>query len=747
LIRGLVQGVGFRPYIYRLATGNQLRGRVDNRINGVVIEVEGEEKSFQKFREQITQNPPVASNIKSVEVKDADLKGFKNFSIAVTGGEEPETTEICPDIAVCPECLDDLTNDMYRIAYPFTNCTACGPRFTIVDGLPYDRDRTSMKDFEMCGNCAEEYNDISDRRFHAQPVACNNCGPVYTYFEDGARITGTDNILHALSKRIMEGKSVAIKGIGGYHLICNAFDNDAIAELRRKKQRDAKPFAVMFRDIVSLEDYCVVNPAEFRELTSWRRPVVILKEKKPLSFSVNSGLGTIGALLPYMPLHYLLFCRLEIPALVMTSGNVSEEPLIKDDNDAMKLLLPLTGAIMMHNRKIVNRADDSVVRIAGGKTCLVRRSRGFVPSPVDLSLNSDGVIAFGAEQKNTFCIGKKRQAVMSQHIGDLKNLPAYEFLCESIERFEEMYRFIPSIIACDLHPDYLSTIHAEKLGRKLGIPVMHIQHHHSHLASCMAEHHLDENIIGVCLDGTGYGTDGNIWGGEFLVSNLKEFTRYAHFDYVPVPGGDKAIDEPWRMAFSYLYKYSDLIPGYRSLSCFRDIDPAQIEIIEEMIEKDINSPLSSGAGRLFDAVSAIMGLCRVSGFDSEAPLRLECAIKNETDEYYPYEAGKTIIFAKTLSSIIKDLEDTDMPLIAAKFHNTVAFAVAETCGQIRGETSLNKVVLSGGVFQNRYLLEKITGLLSRDKFDVFTNNLVPPNDGGISLGQLIIAAKTREQCV
>lgn len=712
-----------------------------------MINVEGEEEEILKFKNHMLKSPPAASQIKSVEIRQTDIAGYKDFFIDISKSGECEITEISPDIAVCPECLEDLQDDRFRIDYPFTNCTNCGPRFTIVDGLPYDRNKTSMKDFRMCDHCASEYDDIFNRRFHAQPVACNSCGPVCTYEEQGVRIEGIDDILTAVSRRIMGGKAVAIKGLGGYHLLCNALDDNAVKDLRLRKHRDAKPFAVMFRDIFSLEEYCLVNPAEYRELTSWRRPILILKQKKNLAHAVNSGLGTIGAILPYMPIHYLLFSRLETQAVVLTSGNISDEPLIKDDNLAREYLLPITGAILSYNREIVNRADDSVIRIIGSGNSLIRRSRGFVPSPVDLSCSVNGILALGAEQKNTFCIGKDKQAIMSQYIGDLKNLSTYEFYIESIARFKDLFRFKPEFLVCDLHPDYLSSIHAQKLENELHIPLIKVQHHHAHIASCMAEYHLDEKVIGISMDGTGYGTDGNTWGGEFMVADLKEFNRYCHFDYVPLPGGNKAVEEPWRMAFSYIYKYFGDNFDYESLPCLKGVGPAQFTLLKEMIDKGINSPLSSGAGRLFDAVSAILGLCTVAGFDSEAPIRLESVIVSESEDVYPYEVGNTVVFAKTLRAIINDMGSIDISLISSKFHNTVAMAIADVTEKMRRGTSINKVVLSGGVFQNKYLLERLVRLLKKKKFEVFTNHLVPSNDGGISIGQLLIASKTLGICV
>jgi hydrogenase maturation protein HypF len=600
-----------------------------------------------------------------------------------------------------------------------------------------------MKSFRMCENCNSEYNDILDRRFHAQPIACNSCGPVYQYKDSVKRLSGIKQILEEVSVQIASGKTVAIKGLGGYHLMCDALNNSAVSQLRHKKQRDSKPFAVMFSDISAVRKYCYIDEAEEKELISWRRPILILKEKEILSAAVNNGLNTIGVMLPYMPVHYMLFRILKTPVVVLTSGNISDEPIIIDDLMAEKQLMSIADSFLGHNRQILNRTDDSVIRIIDNKISLIRRSRGFVPRPVDLKCNVEGILALGAEQKNSFCIGKDNQAMMSQYIGDLKNPATYNFFTETIDRFSDLFRFKPELIVCDLHPDYLSTHHAEILENELNIPLIRVQHHHAHIASCMAEHGIDEDVIGISMDGSGLGSDGNIWGGEFMIADLKDFRRFTHFDYVPMPGGEKAIDEPWRMAFSYIYSYLGDSFDYKSVPLFKLIDDQKLLLVKEMILKKINSPVTSGAGRLFDAVSAILGLCSTATFDSEAPMRLESAIDCETNDYYPFRAAKTIVFADTIKAILEDLPGQKISVISAKFHNTVAQVILEVSRQIRKDTSLNKVILSGGVFQNKYLLEKSSYLLTRNRFKVFTNHLVPANDGGISLGQLVIASKIR----
>ncbi|MGD0755315.1 MAG: carbamoyltransferase HypF [Bacteroidales bacterium] len=727
-----------------MASKHGLFGEVENRSDGVSVIVQGDLKTIDLFGNDILQNAPPASMIKSIEISAKQIIGYNIFKIAESKTIDNQITEICPDIAVCNDCLEDLKNDPERIDYPFVNCTNCGPRFTIIEELPYDRPKTAMKDFRMCKKCNSEYSDILDRRFHAQPIACNSCGPVYKYKDSLKKLSGIKLILDEVSLKIASGETVAIKGLGGYHLMCDALNNNAVCELRRKKQREYKPFAVMFRDISAVKKYCHIDESEEKEIKSWRRPILILEQKRLLSEAVSNGLNTIGAMLPYMPVHYMLFKVLKTSAIVLTSGNISDEPIIIDDQVAENQLISVTGSFLSHNRHISNRCDDSVIRIIDKKISIIRRSRGFVPQPVDLNENVEGILAFGAEQKNSFCIGKGNQAVMSQYIGDLKNLPTYDFFNETIERFSNIFRFKPEFLSCDLHSQYLSAQSAEVLENELNIPLIKVQHHHAHIASCMAENGLDEEVIGIALDGTGLGSDENIWGGEFMIADLKGFNRFTHFDYVPMPGGEKAVDEPWRMAYAYIFKYLGENFDYKSVPLFNSIDKEKLSLIKEMIIKKVNSPMTSGAGRLFDAVSALLGLCPVSTFESEAPMRLESVIDDETDDFYPFQVNETIIFSDTMKAILADLNEQKISIISAKFHNTVAQVVLEISKKIRKDTSLDKVILSGGVFQNKYLLEKSLYLLNLNKFKAFANHLVPANDGGISLGQLVIASKLRE---
>lgn len=747
MIRGLVQGVGFRPFVYRTAARYGLKGEVNNRTDGVAVIVNGDPATVEDFSNHILAHAPHAADIKSIEVLCSPQRDFNSFSIARSINIDDQITEVSPDIAVCPECLDEMDHDPRRMEYPFINCTNCGPRFSIIESLPYDRSRTSMRSFMMCPDCESEYLEIMDRRFHAQPVACDSCGPHYTY-SDGIKVLyDLKSILHETASLVHAGKTAAIKGTGGYHLLCDALNEEAVRNLRNNKQRDSKPFAVMFRNIDSLREYCLSDDEESAELTSWRRPVMILRQRKQLAPSVSNGLNTTGAMLPYMPFHYQLFRLLETPVIVMTSGNISEEPVITDDDYAAKELGRIADALISYNRRIVNRCDDSVVRIIDHRPSLIRRSRGYVPRPVDLLTNTGNILALGAEQKNTYCLGKGNMAILSQYIGDVRNLATYEFMKESLDRFSQLFRFTPEAIACDLHPDYLSTRLASEMSSELGIPLFRIQHHHAHIASCMAEHRLDEPVIGISFDGTGYGTDGTIWGGEFLVAGLNDFTRYSYLDPVALPGGDAAVREPWKIAFSYLYKYFGSSFDFMSLPVFYQSGSEKLDFLAGMLEKNINSPLSSGAGRLFDAVSALLRLCRVETFDSEAPLRLESAIVENIGEYYPFSAGCPVVFMDMFESILEDIRKGNASLVPAKFHNTLAVVILEMAERMSKDTSIKKVVLSGGCFQNRYLLEKTCHLLREKSFFVYTNNKVPSNDGGISLGQVVIASKRFKQCV
>ena len=619
-----------------------------------------------------------------------------------------------------------------------------------------------MHKFELCEDCRKEFEDIHDRRFHAQPVACINCGPQYQINVQGVTFSGDIQTILDRIVTVLENDGIlAIKGLGGMHLACNPFSDKAVEKLRKIKYREGKPFALMFRDLESVKLHAFTEPEDERSLLSWRRPIVLLEQKQRspdqvkedtgkdlfrLPAAINSGLTSVGVMLPYMPFHYLLFRRLHIPAIILTSGNFSNEPIIIDNQTAVDQFSPFVDAIVLHNRDIENRTDDSVVRIINGKERIFRRSRGYVPTPVSMLMNVDGILAFGAELTNCFCVGKGNKAILSQHIGDLQGLETTLFYEQTIRQFIHLFRIKPTLLAVDMHPDYISGKTARSFG---DFPIVRIQHHHAHIASCMAEHGLDEKVIGVALDGTGYGSDGNIWGAEFLVCDLLDFRRITHFDYVPLPGGDMATEEPWRMAVSYLYRLFGPSLGKLDLPFLRRRDPEKVDLLITMIEKKINCPLVSSTGRLFDAVSAILDLCSVAKFPAEGPLRLESIIRKEIHTKYTYERKNTILFDSMFREILEDINNhTDSSIISAKFHNTIISVIFDSLKEIRDREGLNKVVLSGGVFQNRYLLTGIESILKDHKFAVYSHSVIPSNDGGIALGQLVIAAKRREmKCV
>jgi len=744
-IKGLVQGVGFRPFIYRLATKHDLKGSVENRNDCVQILLFGRKSNIDRFLFSVRDTAPEASNIESVDVEKIEYQDYTDFRIISSRNISEAITEISPDIAVCEECIRDMKEQANRINYPFINCTNCGPRFTIIKDLPYDRESTTMKPFVMCEECKNEYTNVLDRRFHAQPVACSNCGPHYELIFNGNTIKDTGEIIKKICELINSGKIIAVKGLGGFHIACDAFNEEAVSRLRELKNREAKPFAVMFSDINKLKKYADVNSTEEKILLSWRRPILILQEKTKLADSVSVSFPTIGTMLPYMPLHYLLFEQLETPAIVLTSGNISNEPIIIDNNEANKVLSKISDVLLVYNRDIYNRTDDSVIMVVNDKERLIRRSRGYAPSPIRMEMDVDGIIATGAELVNCFCLGKENQAIMSQHIGDLKNLETLEFYEESINQFIKLFRVKPNIIACDKHPDYLSTKYAESSGLK----TIYIQHHHAHIASCMAENKLDEKVIGVSFDGTGYGDDAKIWGGEFFICDLNEYERYTHFDYIPIPGGDKAVEEPWRMGVSYLYKtYGEEFYSL-DLPFLQKINRETVEIIVQAIKKGINCPETSSAGRLFDAVTAIINLCTISGFHAEAPMRLESVIDKNCKDLYEFDINKTIDVKKTIRGIVNDIKNkVPVSLISAKFHNTIISIIFAVVKEISLSGNIMKVVISGGTFQNKYILENLEKLLIKNKYEVYSNRIVPSNDGGIALGQLAITAKRKKlKCV
>jgi len=739
-IKGLVQGVGFRPFVYRLARQMHLKGWVGNRTDGVVVMLNTSDEELHTFLASLQKEAPPASIIDAIDFKITEHENFPDFSIKKSETVSGQITGISPDIAVCSDCLADMKTQVNRNDYPFINCTNCGPRFTIIKELPYDREKTTLNEFKMCADCLREYTDLNDRRFHAQPVACMHCGPEYTLATNNEDIRGIQQITDKMAMLINDKKIIAVKGLGGFFIACDAFCEVAVNELRMLKNRESKPFAVMFSTVESLKEFTYVDDTEEKSLLSWKRPIVLLEQKKMLTTSVNLGFNTIGAMLPYMPIHYLLFEKLNTPAIVMTSGNFSDEPIITDNNAAIEKFSRRIDAVLTYNREIYNRNDDSVVKIIGNKERVFRRSRGYVPFPLNLNINVDGILATGAELVNCFCIGKENQAILSQHIGDLKNTETYEFYCETIEHFKKLFRFTPSVIVSDKHPDYLSTQYA----RETKLPHIQVQHHHAHIASCIAEHKIDEKVIGISLDGTGYGDDCCIWGSEFFICDLETYLRFCHFEYFPMPGGDKVTEEPWRMALSYLYQIFGNDFHKFGLPFLKNIEFKTIELLCNAMDKKINCPLTSGAGRLFDAVAALINLNTHSNFHAEAPMRLESIIIKGISDTYPFSVKNTISFAETIHCIIDDIANRVSPgLISAKFHNTVAEAICNAAITAREKYHINKIVLSGGTFQNKYLLEKLELMLTDINFEVYSHIQVPTNDGGIALGQLVIAAKKR----
>jgi len=750
---GIVQGVGFRPFVYQLAKKYHLKGDVANTSAGVTIYIEGSLSNIESFSQDLAQKNPPLSCITKISVYPETVKDIKGFTIAKSKSFIGKSTLISPDVSVCDDCLRELFDPAdRRYQYPFINCTNCGPRYTIIDDIPYDRPKTSMKHFKMCKTCQTEYDDPENRRFHAQPNACDACGPHVTLYDNNRREIKTENPIKKTAVLLKQGFILAIKGLGGYHLAADAENSDAVTLLRKRKHREEKPLALMSADIEHIQRFAQIQPEEQALLTSIQRPIVILKKNqpgapdfKPLADAVAPGNRYFGAMLPYTPLHYLLLSPdvtgQNFTALVMTSGNMSEEPIAIDNDDAFRRLSGIADYFLVHNRDIYLRSDDSIIRRSAGAVRFIRRSRGYIPTPVFLKKKVLPILACGAELKNTICLTKDDRAFLSQHIGDLENLATYEFFQLTIGHMKRILDINPEIIACDLHPDYLSTRYAIEQDK---VEKVRVQHHHAHIVSCMAENKLNGDVIGLSFDGTGYGTDGAIWGGEILIADEEKFTRKAHISYVPMPGGAAAIKEPWRMAVSYLYdafghEFKNLrVPGLNKF------DEKKIKIIEEMIEQKINSPDTSSLGRLFDAIAAICGIRNTVYFEGQAAVELEMAAGEKTDKIYDYEWTSGDVYrvlpGPVIRGVVKDMENgVHISEISSKFHQTLVRLFSDLCETIRKETKLKRIVLSGGVFQNSLFLTGLSEALAKKDFKVFTHRLVPANDGGISLGQAVIA--------
>jgi hydrogenase maturation protein HypF len=746
-VSGIVQGVGFRPYVYRLAEERQLAGSICNTAAGVSIEVQGPPAAVDDFLSRLPAEAPPLARITDLTVREIPCNGDVEFRIITTHRGEPVSTLISPDVAVCSDCLREMFDPAdRRYRYPFINCTNCGPRFTIVRNIPYDRPFTSMAAFRMCPSCQAEYDDPLDRRFHAQPNACWTCGPqVELWNLEGKRVEVADPIAETIV-RMQRGDAVAIKGLGGFHLACDATNAEAVRTLRERKRRVEKPFAVMVPDAGAAERFCEVDETAHQLMLSPQRPIVLLRRREgnPIADEVAPFNRYLGVFLPYTPLHHLLFAEGHFSALVMTSANVSEEPICIANDEAVRRLQKLADCFLVHNRDILLRCDDSVSRVCCGRSRQLRRSRGFVPVPVFLSDDIPSVLAVGGELKNTICLTRGRHAFLSQHLGDLENAESYSFFAEAIEHLQRILEIAPVAIAYDLHPNYFSTRWALA---QSGLPQVGVQHHHAHIASCMAENHLDGRVIGVALDGTGYGTDGRIWGGEVLLGDYDGFERAAHLAYVPLPGGEAAIREPWRMAVSYLVRHFGC-EFVRELPFLSSIPRQKMEFLFRMMEQGINSPLTSSCGRLFDAVAALAGIRHRVNYEAQAAIELEMTIDTSCDECaYPFElvaeGESRIIDTRGLfEALLHDLGRA-VPIadISRRFHNGLVEVLADLANLLRERSGLERVCLSGGTFQNVYLFERLCDRLEKQNFQVFSQSEVPAGDGGLSLGQALVAAR------
>ncbi|MFH1650801.1 MAG: carbamoyltransferase HypF [Chloroflexota bacterium] len=744
-IRGVVQGVGFRPFVYQLASKYRLNGWVRNTSGDVQIEVEGAPARLDRFLAALPAAAPPLARIEHLTATPAKPAGYDRFEIQESVPEEGRYQLVSPDIATCHQCRDEvLSPGDRRYRYPFTNCTNCGPRFTIIEDIPYDRPKTTMRRFQMCPDCQREYENPRDRRFHAQPNACPRCGPrLELVTARGTIITG-DAITRA-AEFLCEGKIVAVKGLGGFLLACDATSAKAAKRLRRRKRRGGKPFALMLATIDEIKQHCVVNAAEEALLTSPQCPIVLL-ERRPdsgIADTVAPGLKYLGLMLPYTPLHHLL-CREAGRPLVMTSGNLSEEPIAKDNDEARRRLSGIADYFLRHDRDIYSRYDDSVTMVVAGKPQVLRRARGYAPHPVRLPFPARQVLACGAELKNTFCLTRDEYAFVSQHIGDMENLETLAHFEDTLALYEKLFRIKPEAVACDLHPDYLPTKYARELAEKTGLPLFSVQHHHAHAVGCLADNGARGPAISVSLDGTGYGTDGAIWGGEFLIADEVKFERRGCFQYVPLPGGAAAITHPYRMATSYLLSTLGGDALDKGLPFLRDLADGETALLQQQITRGINAPLTSSCGRLFDAVAALNGFRGRIAYEAEAAIALEMMADESETAAYPFDIKKEagvhrVLFPELFAAILSDRKRrVPRGAIAMKFHNTVVRIVTEMCRRLSRESGLKTVALSGGVFQNRLLLKLTVPALEKTGFTVLTHRQVPANDGGISLGQAVV---------
>ena len=748
-IEGTVQGVGFRPYVYRLAGELGVAGHVLNDSRGVVVEVEAPPETVERFFARLPAEAPPLATVERVTAEPVEELGERGFSIRESpAGGEPRAA-VTPDSATCADCLAELFDpEDRRFRYPFTNCTNCGPRFTIVRDVPYDRPRTTMAGFRMCPSCRAEYDDPADRRFHAQPNACPVCGPLVTLAAaDDAAIVYPHALdpVHAAARALLDGAIVAIKGIGGFHLACLADDEEAVADLRARKHREDKPFALMAPNLGAVRELVELASAEEALLLERARPIVLAKRRPDAAVapSVAPASAELGVMLPYSPLHHLLLADTNA-TLVMTSGNVSDEPIAYRDEDARERLRDIADLFLFHDRPIETRTDDSVARVAGERPVLLRRSRGYVPGATPLPLDCGRhLLACGAELKNTFAVAKGASAWVGHHVGDLRNYETLRSFATGIEHFQRLFAVEPEVVAHDLHPEYLSTKHALDLE---GVRLIAVQHHHAHLAACLAEHGESGPAVGAIFDGTGHGEDGTVWGGEILVGGLEGFERVGLLFPVRMPGGDAAVRQPWRMACAWLTAALDARPEVpRRLA--DDVGAGPWRQVTELARTGVASPLTTSAGRLFDAVAALCGIRAEVNYEGQAAVELEAAADPAERGEYPLplrrESGGPVVMdaRETVRAVVADLEDGAGPAtVAARFHNTLAAAAARACAAAAGRAGLDTVVLSGGVFQNRRLLERTSSLVAGEGLRVLLPERLPPNDGAISYGQLAVAA-------
>ncbi|MEI6124956.1 MAG: carbamoyltransferase HypF [Pseudomonadota bacterium] len=744
LFTGLVQGVGFRPFIYRIATRCSLSGFVQNTRDGVIVEMEGPAEAREKFLQQTKDNLPPLAEIAEITITEIDVRNEKTFRILESFADGKKDVHSAPDSATCDACLEELFNPAdRRYRYPFINCTNCGPRLTIVKEVPYDRCNTSLSCFPLCPQCKKEYEDPSDRRFHAEPNACPACGPQLRFFsEDGQEPAVRDPVLEAVEK-LKAGAILALKGLGGFHLCVDAANDDAVKRLRVRKHREEKPLALMVKDVDAAVKIAEISRKEKAMLLSPQRPIVLLKKKDSpvLSPFISPGMPNLGIMLPYTPLHHLILEK-HFNALVMTSGNKTDEPICIGNREARERLRGIADFFLVHNRDILVRCDDSLMMVSGERPCMLRRSRGFVPNPLMLKETLPDVLALGPHLKATICIVKGNRAFLSPHIGDMETPQARDFFHETIAFLQKITECAPKIIAADLHPGYYSTAIAESTKN---MRVVNVQHHHAHIVSCMAENRLTGKVIGLAMDGTGYGLDKQIWGGEFLVADETAFTRSGHIKYFQLPGGEKAIHEPWRIGVSLLHEAYDGAWEKRADTLNLVPQKNNYAMMTAIMERKLNSPSTSSLGRLFDGVAAILGLRQKVGFEGQAAMELEGLARGTAGMLLPYaidrEGAMLLLnpFPAIKSIAEQCVSGRSAEELASAFHYTLQHAFIAMAEKIRSATGLNRVVLSGGCFQNRVLLEGcITGML-HEGFEVFTHHLVPSNDGGISLGQAVCA--------